>query len=393
MSHTRKTTHSVPVFEIAKGVIAKVSQQLVDHTAIDWQYVSVGAQAPVNLNSTAQFQQKVPRTLDNWKKLLLEFTITNADDAAATYMPYYFILDYINLKFGAASVGPFYADMFYQHYVMFNDVNQMTVNQAATNISPSTFTSVGALGAGASATVRIDLSMMIDSFHGIIPDGFKDDILIEVFTKPSSYFKSAGDANVTCNNFAFYFGHELLEDEEKRIRVHHHRSSNFVYKFLMPIQYKGNFTCTAGVTYNDTIKQINGYTSQMFITLRPQNPTGTGLIGFVSLTNLYLKDDSTRIIGDNQWTGSFIKHIATDHFPNNSALNTLNIYPMTFSKSPAFSAHTGNTSGGFTFTGNSESVYFVPAAGSSTANELNVLAYIYHRLISENGIARWERQL
>lgn len=385
MSNDNPTTSVVPIISHGKGIFSKASQQLVMHTMIDHVYTAIGAQAPANLNARAIFEVKIPRSVDNLKKIWLEFTITNSDASAASVLPFFFIIDYINLKFGGQIYGPFPGDYLFQHYVLTTDINTLTVNQAVTNVSTAYAPYYATIAAGASVTVRIDISAMIESTHGLFIDGFTDDISIEFHTRPSAQFCSSAAPNISCSGWACVFGHERCDGDEHRQRKAAHRNGTFVYKTVQPIEYKANFTVTAGLTYSDTIKTILGYTNSMWVVLRPQGAQGSQLTQYIGLSNLYLKDDQTQIIGNNQWPGSFIKQEASEHFSNNPALNYLNIYPVIFAKSPMTTYMNGVVTGGFSFTGQSESIWFVPATGAGAADEILVYAFLHHRIIVDHG--------
>jgi len=394
MSHKLSTASAFPIYEHEKGVYAKSTQSLVVHTYPEFMRKSVGSQAPANLNARARFEQKIPKGsgMDALRKLYLEFTITNSDGSAATLLPYYYIIDYINIRFGKEVWGPWNGELLYLNYCLQNDINTITVNSAATNIS-SSYTTVGNLSAAASATVILDLTTIIESFHGLLPDGFKEDITIEVTTRPSSEFCTSSTPDITCSSFHFIYGHESFATQEKEYRKHLHLNKKFVYKCLFPVQYKANFTCTAGQTYTDTIKSIIGTNNFFLCFLRPQGATGTDLDGFVSLTNLYFKDAGGRTLGDHQWSGAFLKQWATEHFTNNAFLGSFNVYPVIFSKSPIHSLTTGATTGGIDFTGQSEAVYFVPGAGSSTAYELVIYGFTYYTMTVDHGVVNFEREV
>jgi len=140
----------------------KKSQDINIHTCKMYMYRAINSQAPSTL----------------------EFNVTNSYTGNLGQNPYYFLINYIQLKVGSDVVSIWYGEDLYH------------ANNGAYTAT---------LASGATQFARLDLTPIIESANGLLIDGFSNDITIEINTRQANQWctaATASTANVsTCQRF------------------------------------------------------------------------------------------------------------------------------------------------------------------------------------------------
>ena len=378
-------------------VYGKSSQEIDRHTCNFFNYVPLSSNAPTNLNTRNKFIYIIQRDVKGLlRKVYLECVLTNSGSSAIQFIPYYYIFDYILIYFGNQNVR-WDNDSIYHYNNLVKTDYEVTGEQVNANLSESTYSYYnGTLAAGASITMRIDISCLIQSMGGALIDGFIEDIRLEFNTNPSSNFltvATASGANVTCSSWALDLGYELLSDDDYRIRYEACRNHAFLYKYVEPIHHISTFAgLNSNVQYNDTMKDINAKVHGMIFTLRPQSAINENFVTFYPLNLMYIKDASNRIIGDQEWTSNQITQFTLPMVNLNFYLSRVSLTPWIFSRSIINTLAAGVNIGSLYFTGQSESFWFSASGSLSNVNtEMIICAYVETLIKVDGGVTTIER--
>lgn len=352
----------------------KKSQDINIHTCKMYMYRPINSQAPSSLNTANRVIDVAPRTIRGlWRKLYLEFNITNNAATAVGLNPIIFLINYINLKLGGdVAIQMFGEDLYHQNNVSKTDY-EITGEQAVTNLSEATYGAYTAtLAAGATDFYRIDLSPLIQSYNGILIDGFINDITIEINTRQASQWVTAATAsaaNLATSSWALEYGFELLGDDDYNVRYNAHRTQAFEYMYVEPIQQIQAFpSISSNVQYNYNLRSYNAKVHAFFFTLRPQGALNESLFTYYPLALIYLRDNDNHIIGDYETPGQWVQQNSLDDFPLNFYLSRVSMYPWIFSRAILSVIESGVTVGSLYFTGQSEAFYWSASGSLSGVN-------------------------
>jgi len=274
---------------------------------------------------------------------------------------------------------------------------QRTLEQSAQNLSEATYGAYTAiLAAGATQFCRLDLTPMIESDNGILIDGFSSDITIEITTRQANQWctaATASTANVSTSSWALQYGFELLGDEDYNERYVAHRASAFEYKYLEPIQQVQPFPAiSSNVKYNYNLRSFNAKVHALMFTLRPQGALNESLFSYYPLALIYLKDDSSHIIGDYETPGQWVQQNSARDFPLNFYLSRVNIYPWVFSRAVLAALESGISAGSLYFSGNNEAFYFSASGSLSGVNtEMVISGWCESKVTVVQGMAKIQR--
>jgi hypothetical protein len=387
-----------PLVNYGNDTYGKSSQALNIPTTFLYEYRSLNAQAPSNLNSRNKFYDILPREKKGLlRKVYLQATLTNSGAAAVQLIPYFFIIDFVIVYFDNQVLGYWYAEDLF-HFNNFKKTDyEVTGEQAVTNISEAAYTYYNStVAAGASTFMSIDISPIFESLGGLLVDGFIPDIRIEFNTRPSTSFTTvatSSGANITCSGWALNYGFELLDESDYMVRLEAHRNNTFMYKYVEPIRHISAFPgLNSTVQYTDTMKDINAKVNAMIFTLRPQSAENENLYNYYPLTLMYLKDNTNRIIGDQEWTAQFVQQNSLRDFPLNFYLSRVNVYPWVFSRSILNVMSAGMSVGALYFTGQSESFWFSASGTLSNTNcEMVISAWVETHVVCNRGLPKISR--
>lgn len=377
----------------------KKSQDINIHTCKLYMYRAINSQAPSTLNTANRVIDTFPRQIKGLlRTLYLEFNVTNsAASAALGQNPYYFLINYIQLKVGSDVVGIWYGEDLYHANNLSKTDYEVTGEQSQQNLSEANYGAFTAsLAAGNTQFARIDITPVIESFNGLLIDGFSNDITIEMNTRQANQWctaASAATANVSTSSWALQYGFELLGDNDYNERYISHRANAFEYKYTEAIQQIQAFPgISSGVQYNYNLRPFNAKVHALYFTLRPQGALNEDLFNYYPLSLIYLKDDDNRIIGDYQTPGEWVKMSSLSDYPLNFYINRVNVYPWVFSRAVLLALESGISAGSLFFTGNNESFYFSAAGSLSGVNtEMVISGWVESRVTVVQGIAKITR--
>lgn len=377
---------------------AKKAQDVNIHTCKMYMYRAINSQAPTTFNTANRVIDTFPRQMKGLlRNLYLEFNVTNSSGSNLGQNPYYFLINYIQLKIGSDVVSIWYGEDLYHANNLKKTDYEVSGEQSQQNLSEATY---GAYTATLATTVtqfaRIDLTPMIQSFNGLLIDGFSSDITIEVNTRQANQWctaATASTANVSSSSWAIEYGFELLGDADYNMRYVAHRANAFEYRYCEPIQQIQSFPAlTSLVQYNYNLRPYNCKVSALFFTLRPQGALNESLFTYYPLSLIYLKDDDNRIIGDYQTPGEWVTMNSLSDFPLNFYLSRVHIYPWVFSRAIIPALESGVSVGSLYFTGQNEAFYFAASGSLSGVNtEMVISGWCESTVTCTQGMARINR--
>ena len=376
----------------------KKSQDINIHTCKMYMYRAINSQAPSTLNTANRVIDTFPRQIKGLlRTLYLEFNVTNSYTGNLGQNPYYFLINYIQLKVGSDVVSIWYGEDLYHANNLKKTDYEVYGEQSQQNLSEATYGAYTAtLASGATQFARLDLTPIIESANGLLIDGFSNDITIEINTRQANQWctaATASTANVSTSSWALEYGFELLGDDDYNERYVAHRANAFEYKYLEPIQQIQAFPgLSSNVQYNYNLRPFNAKVHALHFTLRPQGALNENLFSYYPLALIYLKDDDNRIIGDYQTPGEWVKMNSLSDFPLNFYLSRVNIYPWVFSRAVLAALESGISAGSLYFTGNNEAFYFSASGSLSNVNtEMVISGWVESKITVVQGIAKITR--
>ena len=324
-------------------------------------------------------------------KIVFQLDVTNGTGGNITFNSGFDMIEKVEFFIGSQSLtGAGIPGVTFKQNLMFLSHEDFLRLQG--NLQMSTAYAAGsALADGSSATFLVPLlfcpfEQFGDSFF--LP-GVKQDVRVKITLAAAANALSSGSTATITGAKLHVFGRELSpHDYEEQMKMWSSHPVDF--RYLDCIQQTAFASETAATQTSFVLNAVNGIVAFLTAISRVANPSGSNIITYRTLTSLEVTDGAgANMHGGNTLDGPFVRGVSSHYLGlPGQYQSALASYLLSWSQSPVQAIKYGVFNGGLPMKTNHR-LRYIPAAGSATACQMDVFAWVYRRLRITKGVVEW----